>query len=468
MKGKSVTTSVLPKKKKGGKVRFSDKVTYIPDRERKCLTKDQTKHIYEIVEMNWPVNIHAMKQDIRNESNDRVKSEIGENDSDLNPYQLSILNKRPKEDAREEQMINWSIFNDKIKYVNSHVSMNPSLTIRPLEDRKHKRLYSSLEMNEDLTPDMIFDEDRIRDIYLDKYDGVQAEISQVTSFDKSTDLSTTYLGKTDMTRDYVIKAEEKFPISGYGYTSGKLMDKTECTIWIDTGASKSYVSKSYYMRCKSLHTLAKLSSTTQRIQVGNGQYVAVLFVIPVIIDIYVHRFEVFTLVSEIHDNVDLVLGMKNVFELEGVIDTRDSSFKFLNRSLPFYSKDQVEVKPKERKFIKIEAPFVDEISGLAIVKMLDSKEQCMVVLKSKFVRNCASLDVTNNTQETVIFELKQMLGTLDLRSLGYYKIKQGVLQQNLCKCYHFESVERLCEGFNTIINERKKEEKEIEKIDTHG
>ena len=47
----------------------------------------------------------------------------------------------------------------------------------------------------------------------------------------------------------------------------------------------------------------------------------VLFVIPVIIDTHGHRFEVFTLVSEIHDNVDLVLGMKNVFELEGVTDT---------------------------------------------------------------------------------------------------------------------------------------------------
>ena len=63
-----------------------------------------------------------------------------------------------------------------------------------------------------------------------------------------------------------------------------------------------------------------------------------LFIFPVIVDIYGHRFEVFTLVSEIHDIVDLVLGMKNVFELEGVIDTRDSPFKFLNRSLPFYSK----------------------------------------------------------------------------------------------------------------------------------
>ena len=372
---------------------------------------------------------------------------------------MAILNKKPKEDARAEQMTNWSIFSDKIKYVNSYVSMNPGLTIRPLEDRKHKRLYSSLETNEDLIPGMIFDEDRLRDIYLNRYRGVQAEISQVTSFDESTDLSTTYLGKTDMSREYVIKAEEKLPISGQGYTSGKLMNKTECTILVGTGASKSYMSKFYYMRCKSLHALAKFSSTTQRIQVGNGQYVMVSFVIPVIVDIFGHRFEVFTSVPEIHDNVDLVLGMKNVFELEGVIDTRDSSFKFLNRSLPFYSKDQVIVKPKERKFIKIEAPFVDEIS----VKMLDSKEQCVVILKLKFVRNCASLDVTNNTQKTVIFEPKQMLGILDLWFLGYYKIKQGVLQQNLSKCYHFESVERLCEEFNAKVNERKKEEKEIEK-----
>ena len=107
----------------------------------------------------------------------------------------------------------------------------------------------------------------------------------------------------------------------------------------------------------------------------------------VIIDVHGHRFEVFTLVSEIHDNLDLVLGMKNVFELEGVIDTWDSSFKFLNRSLSFFSKEHMVVQPKERKFIKIEAPFVDEISGLAIVKMLDNKEQCTVVLKLKFIRN---------------------------------------------------------------------------------
>ena len=149
-----------------------------------------------------------------------------------------------------------------------------------------------------------------------------------------------------MTIDVKIKAEEKFLISGQGYTNGKLLDNTECNILIDTGPSKSYISKSYYIQCKSLHTLSKFASSMQRVQAGNGQCVAVLFVIPVVIDVYGHRFEVFTLVSEIHDNVDLVLGMKNVFKLEGVIDMRDSSIKFLKRSISFFSKEQVMLKPK--------------------------------------------------------------------------------------------------------------------------
>ena len=86
--------------------------------------------------------------------------------------------------------------------------------------------------------------------------------------------------------------------------------------------------KSFYLRCKSLHSLPKFGSKTQRIQVGKCQCVIVLFIIPVIIDVHGHRFEIYTLVSEIHKNVDLVLGIKNVFKLEGVINSRDCCFKF--------------------------------------------------------------------------------------------------------------------------------------------
>ena len=78
---------------------------------------------------------------------------------------------------------------------------------------------------------------------------------------------------------------------------------------------------------------------------------------------------------------------------------------------------------------------------MATVKLLDTREQITVMLKLKFTGNRATLNVTNNTQETVIFDPKEMMGVLDLRSLGYYKIKQDVLQQNLSKHYHLETAD---------------------------
>ena len=172
-----------------------------------------------------------------------------------------------------------------------------------------------------------------------------------------------------------MKAKESFPISEQGFVMGKLMNGKECQILLDTGASKSYMSKSYYLRCKSLHKLPKFALKMQRIQVGSGQYVGVLFVIPVIVEINKHRWEVFTLVSEIFDNVNMVLGIKNLFELEGVIDTRESSFRFLSRLIPIFPREQVIVKPGE-KLILIESPFLEEISGMSIVKIVDKDRKC--------------------------------------------------------------------------------------------
>ena len=55
------------------------------------------------------------------------------------------------------------------------------------------------------------------------------------------------------------------------------------------------------------------------------------------------------------------------------------------------------------------------------------------------------------------------IGILDLRSLGYYTIKQGVLQQNLNKYYHFEGANRVCEAFNKMVETVRQEEKDSRK-----
>ena len=219
------------------------------------------------------------------------------------------------------------------------------------------------------------------------------------------------------------------------------------------------MSKLHYLLCKSLQSLRKFASKTQRIQVGNGQYVSICFVIPIIVDIHGHRFKVFTLVSEIHENVDLVLGIQNIFELEGVINLHQCCFSFLYRSIPLFPKKKIILKPKKQRLVKVEAPFIGKISGLPIVKILDKLKQNTMMLRLKFTCNLVILDITNSSSEIVILSPREAIVILDLRSLGYYKIQQGVLQQNLSKFYNFKSAENVCNQFSILINTVKKEEK---------
>ena len=74
----------------------------------------------------------------------------------------------------------------------------------------------------------------IKEEYLDVYEGIQSEILSTMRFDENTDLSTTYLGKADSSKNNKIKAEESFPISEQWYTMGKLLDGAECQILLGT------------------------------------------------------------------------------------------------------------------------------------------------------------------------------------------------------------------------------------------
>ena len=79
----------------------------------------------------------------------------------------------------------------------------------------------------------------------------------------------------------------------------------------------------------------------------------------------------------------------------------------------------------------LEAPFEEQITGMAITKLLDTKEQITLTMKIKFIRTF----------------------------LGYYKIKQGGLQQNVSHIYHFESANKVYDQFNKLINTVRKEER---------
>ena len=247
------------------------------------MTERQADHVYKAMEKGNMINTKTLISKMTQ-------------DQDDNPYKRVVLNNIYKVPEKCPKMKNRSIFSDNIRYIQHDKITTQNLDIDTLDYREHKDVYFQMknEKGETLDVDFGLYPDVTKARYLDVYEDIFAEMVYASKFDENSDLSTMYLGQAEMTRSTKIKAEERFPITGQGFASGKLLDGTECQILLDTGATKSYVSKSYYLQCKTLHALPKFSSNTQRIQVGNGQYVSVLFLIPVIIDIHGHRFKIFT------------------------------------------------------------------------------------------------------------------------------------------------------------------------------
>ena len=152
----------------------------------------------------------------------------------------------------DSQIEQWLILSDNIVYVRAEDRdiMN-GIDIKPIDYREHKRMYRKMDKKtgEKLEIDFGESPEIMKRKYMDVYDEVYAEVLTMSRFDENVDLSTTYLGRNDMKREEVMKAEESFPILEQGFVAGKLMNGEECQILLDTGASKSYMSKSYYLRC---------------------------------------------------------------------------------------------------------------------------------------------------------------------------------------------------------------------------
>ena len=54
--------------------------------------------------------------------------------------------------------------------------------------------------------------DRSKEEYLDRYEGFKLEIVDTTRFDENSDLSTTYLGKVNMTcdKDIIVERDSQY------------------------------------------------------------------------------------------------------------------------------------------------------------------------------------------------------------------------------------------------------------------
>ena len=295
----------------------------------------------------------------------------------------------------------------------------------------------------DFSPEQLNHMDQARDVsiaplefhhmptseYLDRYDGITPELNVNMEYDDAVDVTTTYLGHESIRITDTFRPEQAFPIHSNCHTWGQFIGGGILDILLDTGASKSYMSKGFYMRHAHLHKCPKFNSTVKNLQVGNGELVATLFVIPFVFKIGKHMLEVYTLVSEIQQNMDIILGVKNMFEIEGEISCCTSQFRFLNRSLPIFTLSTHRIKVGTKAYVKAKVPFIEKLSRHVIAKLL--YKGSLGTMKIRLVDNLTVIQIINNTPSTMYLSPEESIGIVDLRSLGYYNIKPQVMHFNL-------------------------------------
>ena len=115
--------------------------------------------------------------------------------------------------GNKSQIEQCSILTDNIVYVKSEDRdiMN-DIDIKLLDYKEHKRMYRKMNKEGGERIDVDFGEslEVMKGRYMDIYDNVYAEVVITSRFDENVDLSTTYLGRIDMKREEVLKAEESF------------------------------------------------------------------------------------------------------------------------------------------------------------------------------------------------------------------------------------------------------------------
>ena len=148
-------------------------------------------------------------------------------------------------------MEQWSVLSNVLNYVqnNRFHTINHTLDIKAVNKYKYKSNAGDREFKE---LDFGMMPQKLQEEYMDMYEGIHSEVVSSNRFDENSDLNTTYLGKVGKENQLKLKAEESFPISEHRYTSGKLLDGTECQLLLDMGASKSFMSKSFI--CNASHS----------------------------------------------------------------------------------------------------------------------------------------------------------------------------------------------------------------------
>ena len=399
---------------------------YIPNHEKVCLTKEETEYVYRSVKNGTQVKpVHI----------DKIVDKIV--DVSVNPYQEALTQESDSHLHEEPSLqmkrcdLTWSILSTEIDYTTNKDNS-------PYSEMNTSNLYNKLQEDEQLIIGSSSDQ------WDERFEEVTCSLHYSHKFDETNDVSTTYLGSylaKDEPRTFPV--DNHIPFDGRGMSKADLSNRTPMKMFFDSGASRSYLSKRFYDTNPVLHDMPKYVTTCTGIRIGNGSIVPALFVIPILFMACGHTFEIFTIVTEIDDDMDLVFGFKNMVETGGLLNTRTGEFDFIGRSIPIFPQNDLDVKPGEKAYVKIKAPFCDKLSGMICAKIFS--RNVVNTLRIKIQDNQGIVQFINHQDEIVHLRKEKVVGILDLRSVGYFKVGYQKMvnmaeSSKVFKMYHYQQV----------------------------
>ena len=393
------------------------------------------------------------EKETKNKEEDEEDDEE-EDYTEENPYSTIILT---KEYDIDNPFAMWSIISEKPEYP-AQTQESDNFYIHNLNAKRSNALHTKYEQEDPVELEQHFkDYSVVDEEFLDRFEEVTNTLNTTLTHNDRSEVATTYLGTTNRKRQNgMFKAIPDFKVKPNSTVPFKLMDNARGKMLLDTGATQSYMSKDFYDKNKILHSLPRYKTQAKTIVVGNGDKVDILFAIPTIIRIEDHVFEIFTLVAEIQPSIDIIFGMKNMFETEGVYDLSELKYKFRNRAIPMYPQKDQTIEPEGTREVEIEIPFAEELSGHVITKWTYNDR--VDTLRLKVTRNKAAVTIKNIGEEPLIFKKDTSVGIADIRSIGYYRVTQETIKTRLQHMYHFEDLYKLVDEYNRILEKEENEE----------
>ena len=355
----------------------------------------------------------------------------------MNPYKEALtqeldghLNEEPSLEMKKCDLT-WSILSAEIDYTSNKDNS-------PYTEMNTSNLYNKLQEDEQLITEDSSDQ------WDERFEEVTCSLHYSHKFDDTNDVSTTYLGSymaKDEPRTFPV--DNHIPFDGRGMSKAYLSNGTLMKLFFDSGASRCYLSKKFYDSNPVLHDMPKYVTTCTGVRIGNGSIVPALFVIPIILMTCGHVFEIFTIVAEIDDDMDLTFGFKNMVETEGMLNTRTGEYDFIGRSISIFPQNDLDVPAGEKAYIKVKAPFCDKLSAMMCAKFFSRDMVC--TLRVKIQDNQEVVQFTNIKGETVQLRKDKAVGILDLRSVGYFKVGYQKMvnmaeSSKAFKVYHYQQV----------------------------